>query len=253
MSALELYHEKHGSPGPQTPLLLVHGGAGTIGTNWEFAIPVFADDRLVIGVELQGHGHTAHSSRPYTFDNSADDLAAIVDDLGLAHIDIMGFSNGGPTVLQFALRHPDLTRRIVVASGFYRRDGMIDGFWSNFDHPDINDMPPVLADAYRAINPDPDDLRRMFELDVSLMRGFTDVPDEELAAIGAPALFVSGDRDVVRPEHTLRMAQVAHAGRPLVLPAGHGDYLGAVDAGEVDRPLADSSLALIKRFLDETL
>lgn len=147
MSALELYDEKHGSPGPQTPLLLVHCGAGTIGTNWEFAIPVFADDRLVIGVELPGHGHTAHSSRPYTFDNSADDLAAI----------------------------------------------------------------------------------------------------------GAPALFVSGDRDVVRPEHTLRMAQVAHAGRPLVLPAGNGDYLGAVDAGEVDRPLADSSLALIKRFLDETL
>ncbi|MFW0796940.1 alpha/beta fold hydrolase [Gordonia sp. CPCC 205515] len=251
MTTIELYHEKHGSPGRRTPLLLVHGGAGTIGTNWTHAIPTFADDRLVIGVELQGHGHTPHSSRPYTFDNSADDLARLVADLGLDSVDVMGFSNGGPTVLRFASRHAGRTRRIVVASGFARRDGMIDGFWTNFDAPDINDMPSELAEAYRAINPDPADLWRMFELDVALMRGFEDFDDAELSAMQAPALFVGGDRDVVRPEHTVWMAQATPHGRPLVLPAGHGDYLGAVDAGELDAPLAQASLTLIKRFLDE--
>ncbi|MGV9711954.1 alpha/beta fold hydrolase [Gordonia sp. NPDC003424] len=251
MTTIELYHEKHGSPGPQTPLVLVHGGAGTIDTNWHHAIPAFADDRLVIGVELQGHGHTPHSSRPYTFDNSADDIAALVDRLGLESVDIIGFSNGGPTVLRFASRHADRARRIVVASGFSRRDGMMDGFWSNFDAPDINDMPSELADAYRQINPNPADLRRMFDLDVSLMRGFEDFDDAELSSIRAAALFVSGDRDVVLPEHTVWMAETAPNGRALVVPAGHGDYLGAVDAGELDRPLADSCLTLVKRFLDE--
>ena len=58
MTTMTLYHEMFGRPGQQTPLLLVHGGAGTIETDWGYAIPTFAADRLVIGVELQGHGHT---------------------------------------------------------------------------------------------------------------------------------------------------------------------------------------------------
>jgi pimeloyl-ACP methyl ester carboxylesterase len=126
---------------------------------------------------------------------------------------------------------------------------MIDGFWDNFDDPQLDSMPAVLRQAYSAINPDPADLSAMFELDVSLMRGFQDWDDQELAALKAPALFVSGDRDVVLPEHTVRMARLAPHGRALVLPAGHGDYLGAADAGDVDTALAQSCLGLIHRFL----
>jgi pimeloyl-ACP methyl ester carboxylesterase len=249
VTTIELHHEIFGRPGRQTPLLLVHGGAGTIGTNWAGAIPLFAVDRTVIGVELQGHGHTRHAPRPYTFENSADDIAALIGALGIDRVDIMGFSNGGPTAVRFALRYPDLTRRVVAASGFYRRDGMIDGFWDNFDDPQLDSMPAVLRQAYSAINPDPADLAAMFELDVSLMRDFQDWPDQELAALKGPALFVSGDHDVVLPEHTVRMARLAPHGRALVLPAGHGDYLGAADAGEVDTALAQSCLGLIRRFL----
>ncbi len=115
MTTIELYHETFGSPGQRTPLLLVHGGAGTIGTHWGHAIPKFAADRLVIGVELQGHGHTRHAARAYTFENSADDIAVLVRALGIERVDIAGFSNGGPTAMRFALRHADLTRRVVVA------------------------------------------------------------------------------------------------------------------------------------------
>lgn len=250
MSTIELHHEIFGR-GRQTPLLLVHGGAGTIGTNWGRAIPTFAVDRTVIGVELQGHGHTRHAPRAYTFENSADDIAALIRELGIDRVDIMGFSNGGPTAVRFALRHADLTRRVVAASGFYRRDGMIDGFWDNFDDPQLDAMPAVLRQAYAAINPDPADLFAMFQLDVSLMRDFQDWDDQELASLDAPALFISGDHDVVRPEHTVQMARLAPHGRALVLPAGHGDYLGAADAGEVDAALAQSCLGLIYRFLGE--
>jgi pimeloyl-ACP methyl ester carboxylesterase len=248
---IELHYETFGSPGQQTPLLLVHGGAGTIGTNWGYAIPTLAADRLVVGVELQGHGHTPHASRAYTFEDSADDVAALVRALGSGPVDIMGFSNGGPTTMRFALRHSDLTRRVVVASGFYRRDGMIEGFWDNFDHPDPESMPAVLRQAYLAINPDPDALHAMFALDVSLMRDFRDWDDRELAALNAPVLFISGDRDVVVPAHTVRMAGLAPHGRALFIPAGHGDYLGAADAGGVDAELARACLGLIDRFLTE--
>lgn len=247
MGTIALYHEIHGSGG--VPLLLVHGGAGTIDTNWCAVIPEFSRDRAVIGVELQGHGHTPHADRPYTAGNSAADLARLIGELGLGPVDVMGFSNGGPTVLELALTRPDLVRRIVVASGFTHRDGMVDGFWDAFDDPDIGSLPEPLARAYREINPDPADLRRMFELDIALMRGFRDLPGTEQAALAAPALFVGGDRDIVRPEHTVAMAAAVPHGRALVLPAGHGDYLGTADVEEPDPATTAACLAVIRRFL----
>ncbi|OPX15163.1 alpha/beta fold hydrolase [Gordonia sp. i37] len=249
---LALYFEKHGdSGGPRPPLVLVHGGAGSIATNWEYMMPALAADRLVIGVELQGHGHTPHADRPYTFENSADDIAVLVGDLGIPRVDILGFSNGGPTVLRFAQRHPALTRRCVIASGFMRRDGMIPGFWDNFDAPTADSMPDSLADAYRAINPDPADLQRMFDLDVAVMREFRDWTDAELAVLDAPILFVSGDHDIVLPEHTVWMASAVARGRALILPAAHGDFLGSVEAGEPDAVLTRACVDLIRRLLDE--
>ncbi|SIR64228.1 alpha/beta fold hydrolase [Williamsia sterculiae] len=249
MTTITLHHELFGESGDRPPLLLVHDGAGTIDTNWRATIASLGPDSQLIGVELQGHGHTPHAERAYTFDNSAADLAALVRSLDVDVVDVMGFSNGGPTVLAFAHRYPDLVRRIVVASGFTRRDGMVDGFWSGFDHPDIASLPAPLAAAYREINPDPDDLRRMFDLDLALMREFTDVPDDTLAAIEAPVLFVGGDRDVVRPGHTVWMADTVRDGRALVLPAGHGDYLGMSDVDEADPVLTRVCLTVIGRFL----
>lgn len=248
---LPLHYEIFGNPSRRSPLVLVHGGAGSIATNWAHAIPALTADRRVIGVELQGHGHTPHADRPYTFENSADDIAALARDLDLPRVDIMGFSNGGPTALRFAQRHADLTGRCVIASGFVRRDGMVAGFWDGFDSPTIDNMPDVLATAYRAINPDPADLQRMFDLDISVMRGFEDWTDSELASLDARILFVSGDRDVVVPEHTVWMASAVANGRAAVLPAGHGDYFGAADAGEPDEDLTRACLTLIRRFLDE--
>lgn len=250
---ISLHHEKFGPTETEgsVPLVLVHGGAGSIKTDWGYAIPVLSRDRLVVGVELQGHGHTPHADRPYTFENSADDIAALLRGMPVDRIDIMGFSNGAPTALRLAQRHPESVRRVVAASGMCRRAGMIEGFWSNFDDPRISDMPTELADAYRDINPDPDDLSRMFELDVALMRGFTDWDDADFAGITSPVLFVGGDRDVVTPEHVLEMAKAVSDGRPLVVPAGHGDYLGMSHLDDRDTVLADACLEMIRRFLDE--
>ncbi|MCF3941341.1 MULTISPECIES: alpha/beta fold hydrolase [Gordonia] len=248
---IELHHETFGTQTGHTAVLLVHGGAGTIQSHWGAAIPLLAADRLVVGVELQGHGHTPHSSRAYTFENSADDIAALVHALELPRVDIMGFSNGGPTALRFAMRHADLANRTVVASGFYRRDGFIDGFWDGFADQTIDSVPGALVDAYRALNPDPDDLQRMFDLDVALMCGFRDWDDAELAGLRGPVLYVSGDQDVVVPQHTLRMAQATPGGRALIVPGGHGDYLGSTDSGPADQDLTRACLTLMRRFLDE--
>ncbi|MGW0037807.1 alpha/beta fold hydrolase [Gordonia sp. NPDC003376] len=250
MTNQELYYETYGADHPGVaPLMLIHGGAGTIGAHWGTAIPVLCRTRRVIGVELQGHGHTPHADRPYTFENSAGDIIAVIEKLGVGPVDLGAFSSGGPAALHVAQTRPDLIRRLVIASSFCRRDGLVEGFWDGFDDANITSLPPALRAAYEEIDADPDHLTRMFELDVSLMRGFTDIDDTAMRAITCPTLFVSGRTDVVLPAHTQQMAELVPNGWSLILPSGHGDYLGAAETGGELGQVGRTFLGVLEAFL----
>src|SRR6266851_2092048 len=119
VNGLDLYYEIHGSG---QPLVLLPGGFMTIEAMGEL-VPQLAAARRVIGVELQGHGHTADIERPLRFEFMADDIAALIKHLGLEQADIFGFSLGGGVALQNAIRHPELVRRLVLASTAFKRDG----------------------------------------------------------------------------------------------------------------------------------
>ena len=75
-------------------------------------------------VELQGHGHTPDINRPETFEQDADDVAALLKYFKIENADFFGFSNGGNTTMQIAIRYPDLVRKIILGSAFFKRDGM---------------------------------------------------------------------------------------------------------------------------------
>ncbi|GAC69607.1 alpha/beta fold hydrolase [Gordonia soli] len=249
---IDIHHETHGLPSEATPLLLIHGGGSTIGTNWGRFIPMVAPSRQIIAVELQGHGHTAsHPERTPSFENSADDLAALLTRLDIGPVDVLGFSNGGNTAMRLAMRHPGLVRRQIIASALFRRDGMIDGFWDGFAAPDISQMPTVYLDADRAINPDdPEHQRLLFELDVQQMSNFADWATTELAQMRIPTLVIGADRDVVRTEHTVELAVHTPDARVLVVPGNHGDFLGEEFAADDDTALRRTLPWLID-FLDQ--
>src|SRR5215469_6554349 len=119
VNGINLYHEIHGSG---SPLILLPGGFMTVEAMGEI-VPKLAETRQVIGVELQGHGHTADIKRPLSFELMADDIAALLTHLGLEQADIFGFSLGGGVGLQTAIRHPEMVRKLVLASTAYKRDG----------------------------------------------------------------------------------------------------------------------------------
>src|SRR5437867_7864202 len=119
VNGLDLYYEIHGSG---QPLVLLPGGFMTIEAMGEL-VPQLAAARRVIGVELQGHGHTADIERPLRFEFMADDIAALIKHLGLEQADIFGFSLGGGVALQTAIRHPEVVRRLALASTAFKRDG----------------------------------------------------------------------------------------------------------------------------------
>src|SRR5438445_9579946 len=128
VNGINLYYEIHGeSKADQRPLVLVHGGGSTIESNYSQFLPMLAKTRQVIAIEEAGHGHTKATSRAFTFENSADDIAALLDYLKIKDADLFGFSNGGTITLQFAIRHPQKAHSIVVASGMFQRDGLMEG------------------------------------------------------------------------------------------------------------------------------
>jgi len=248
VNGLRMYYETHGAGG--TPLVLIHGGGSTIGTNFGRVLPQLSRSRRVIAVEVQAHGHTLDIDRPFTFEQDADDVAALLDSLHVPKADILGFSNGGTTALQIAIRHPAKVNRLVIASSNYRRDGMQAGFWDFMEKGTYADMPKPYEVAYLKINPSQTGVHAMHDRDAKRMLAFKDIPDESIRAIQAPALVVVGDKDVVRPEHALALSRTLPHARLCILPGTHGSYLGEIMTPNVSDRTVAIFADLVTGFLD---
>jgi len=248
VNGLKLYYEIHGTG---KPLVLLHGGGSTITTTFGTILPALAQKHRVIAIELQAHGHTADIDRPMTFTQDADDVAALLEQLHIDKANIMGFSNGGTTALQIAIRHPKRVNKLVLASALYKRSGMIPGFFEGMQHASIEQMPQPLKDAFIKINPDPKALMAMFNRDASRMVNFKDIPDSDIKGIQSQVLVLNGYTDVILPEHALELARTLPHAQLAILPAGHCDYLGEICSPEKDGPLPASVTTMIETFLSK--
>lgn len=249
VNGLEMYYEVHGRR-DGVPLVLLHGGGSTIEVTFGRVLPVFARNRRVIAVEEQGHGRTSDRDAPVSFETSADDVAALLRYLEVGEADLFGFSNGASVALQVAIRHPELVRKLVFASSITTRDGAYPQLWEFMEQADFSNMPQPLKDAFLRVNPDERQLRTMHDKDAARMRGFRDVPDELVRSVRASTLIVLGDRDIVKPEHALELTELIPRSRLLILPGGHGDYLGEAVATQTDSSYPELTARLIEEFLD---
>src|SRR5438105_2455749 len=96
VNGLRVYYEIHGLANPEPPsLVLLHGGGDTIETSFGHLLPILARSRQIIAFEQQGCGRTADiEDRPFSFEQSADDTAALLKHLNIERADFLGFSNG---------------------------------------------------------------------------------------------------------------------------------------------------------------
>src|SRR2546429_6435062 len=101
--------------GTGSPLILLHGGLGSVemfGPNVE----LLAAGRRVVGVDLQSHGRSPAVERPMRFETMADDIAGLIHSLGFERAAIMGFSLGGGVALRTGIQHPGVVERLVLVS-----------------------------------------------------------------------------------------------------------------------------------------
>ena len=249
VNGIQIYYQLHGR-GEGVPLVLLHGGGSTIEVTFSRVLPVFAGSRRVIAVEEQGHGRTTDRDAPVTFESSAGDVAGLLRYLKVDKADVFGFSNGASIALQIALRHPELVRKLVFASSMTRRDGAQPELWEFMKQADFSNMPQPLKDAFLRVNPSSQQLRTMHDKDAARMRNFRDVPNEVVQSVRSPTLIVVGDRDIVRLEHAVELTRLISGARLLILPGGHGDYLGEAVMTQEDTHYPELTARLIEEFLD---
>lgn len=248
VNGIKMYYEIHGEG---KPLVLIHGGGSTIQTTFEKILPLFAQHYKVIAVELQAHGHTSDRNAPETFEQDADDVTELLKQLNISKAYIFGFSNGGSTTVQIAIRHPEVVDKIIVASAAYLREGFIPGFFDMMQHASLENMPQPLKDAFLKINPDTAVLRNMHDKDAARMVAFKDWKDSDLQSIKAPALIMNADKDVVLNEHALKMSKLIPNGELIILPGVHGTFLGEVCTAVPGSKLPEMTVDLVKEFLQK--
>ncbi len=220
IDGVPIWYEEHGD-GAGPALVALHGGIVTFEASFGDVLPWLQDGRRVIGVELQGHGHTPDTGRPMSIDRFADDVAELLDRLGIERADLWGFSLGALTATGVAVRHPEKVRRLVLAAVNIRPDG---------NHAEITapeqDDPRLPTEqefaawqaAYEAVAPDPGDFFTFLERLQPVVHDWPGWTRDEIRSVVAPTLVVIGDRDFVRLDHAAEMLELFADSRLAVLP-----------------------------------
>ena len=209
---LKMYYEIHGKG---QPLVLLHGGLGAIGMFGQI-LPKLAETHQVIAVELQGHGHTADLNRPLSFEQMADDIAALIKQLGLQNADLLGYSLGGGVALQTAIRHPDLVRKLVLVSSPCKSDGwypeVLAGMRSMNAEIAKSWMGSPMHQAYVSVAPKPEDWPTLVGNMGQLLSKAYDW-SKAVPALKMPIMIVVGDADGVRTAHAVEFFELLGGGK----------------------------------------
>jgi pimeloyl-ACP methyl ester carboxylesterase len=211
VNGINLYYETHGSG---RPLILLHGGLGS-GEMFGPIIPTLAANHQVIAVDLQGHGRTADIDRPIDIRLMADDIAALIDHLGLDRPDLVGYSLGGGVAFFTAVKYPEKIGKLVMAAANVRRDaipaemlaqqGQVSAAAAEF----MKDTP--MYKLYEKVAPRPEDFPRLLDkIGESMAKDF-DFSDE-VRGLQVPTLIVAADADMAPPSHYVEVFKLLDGG-----------------------------------------
>jgi pimeloyl-ACP methyl ester carboxylesterase len=230
VNGLGMYYEIHGTG---EPLILLHGGFGLTAMFGEI-LPLLANARQVIAVDLQAHGRTADIDRPLSLEQMGDDIAALIRYLGFEQADVMGYSMGGGVALRTAIQHPALVRKLVVVSVPFKRNGwypeMVAGMGQmNAAAAEFMRNTPMYQ-SYAAVAPEPDHFPVLCDKMGDMLRQDYDW-SSEVAALKLPTMIVSGDADGLPPAHAVQFFELLGGGK--------------VDAGWDGAGMSNARLAIL--------
>jgi len=210
INGLNLYHEVYGELGTTTvsPLLLIPGAfmATDSMASW---VSAFAGERAVIIFDQQGHGRTPDTSRTMSYEQFADDAAALLRALKVERADVLGYSQGGGVALQLALRHPTLVNKLVSMSATFRKDGWYPSVPEGIKGLSAKEFAGTPVEkAFKEHTSDPEAYDAYLEKMKVLNAEDQNISDQEMRSISAKTMVIIGDADGVKPEHALAMFEL---------------------------------------------
>jgi pimeloyl-ACP methyl ester carboxylesterase len=213
INGLNLYHEVYGGLGTSKPPLLLIPGAFMATDSMNAWVDAFASERCVIIFDQQGHGRTGDTSREMSYEQFADDAAALLRLLEVERADVMGYSQGGGVALQLAIRHPSLVSKLVSLSATFRRDGWYPSVFEAIAGLSAEAFAGTPVEkAFKQHTPDATAFDAYLEKMKILNIHDQDISDEQMRSISAKTMVIVGDADGVKPEHALEMFKLRGGG-----------------------------------------
>lgn len=205
----KMYYETYGTG---APLLIIHGNGGSI-KDFTNQIPFFEKSYKVIVADSRAQGKSIDNGDSLSYEMMTDDLSALLDHLHADSCYVIGWSDGGINGLLLAIRHPAKVKKLAVTGANLVPD-------SSAVEPEIFTWAKSLSDSINKLplSPEVKTYRKLF----NLLAHEPHISTAQLQTIKCPALVIGGDHDVIRPRHTMLIAESIPKSYLWILPnSGH--------------------------------
>ena len=193
VNGINIYYEEYGSG---EPLLLLHGNSESI-AGFTMQIPELSKNFKVIAVDTRGQGKSGDDGKLYTYDLFAEDMNALLNELKLDSVNVLGWSDGGNTGLIMAIKYPKKVKRLLTigANIFIDKTAVEKIVFKEMDKLDAQlkyDSTDFGLNQKRLLN---------------LLRTEPKMTFNNLNNITCPVLVMAGEKDLISKAHTEGIAQ----------------------------------------------
>lgn len=205
-NGIRLYYEEYGSG---SPLLLLHGNSESI-ASFNKQIPELSKHYRVIAVDTRGQGKSNEDGKKYTYDLFAEDMNALLDNLHLDSIYVLGWSDGGNTGLIMAMRYPAKVKKLaVMGANIFIDKTVVENWVFKTLNKELNEL------KYDTLYNSNNRARLITMLLTEPNHRF-----DELQQVKCPVLVMAGEKDVIREQHTKSIAAGIPSHQLVIFPKG---------------------------------
>jgi len=200
-----LWWGRYNVAAPGVPVLLLHGGLGS-SNYFSHLIPVLiSDGRSVIAIDSRGHGRSTLGTAKLSYALMTSDVIAVLSQLRVAKVDIVGWSDGGIIGLELAIGHPELVSRLYAFGANVDPDGERPGAENT---PTFHEYLSRGGQDYARLSPTPDGFGSLVQNVSSMWSTEPHLTHAQLQSIKAPVTVADGQfEEAILPQHTFYIAQ----------------------------------------------
>ena len=199
VNGTSVYYAQFGE-GP--PVLMLHGGLAN-SNYWGLQIEELAKEFSVVVIDTRGHGRSPLTSRVFSYGAFADDVAALLGFLNIATVAIVGWSDGGVTGLELAMKRPDRVNKLFAFGA-----NMSPAGYKATSSPVFAEFTRRAKTEYGRLSPHPERWAQLLDGLRGMWRTQPNFTPAMLRSITVPTLIHAAEHDeIIRRDHTEQMAR----------------------------------------------